>query len=133
MDHTTRVNPIAPDDEYQIICPYCFNMASGGNGEPFSHSQVEFRSETYFSSQSEIEQALGFTEIDIDLASTGAERLAKKTQFDIYQRFLLGTDTKYQSFWDEFEGQTTVQNDRNGRGPTPWEMPIIKKSFLCFN
>ncbi|MBQ3075482.1 MAG: hypothetical protein IJC26_05385, partial [Clostridia bacterium] len=127
MDHTTRVNPIAPDDEYQIICPYCFNMASGGNGEPFSHSQVEFRSETYFSSQSEIEQALGFTEIDIDLASTGAERLAKKTQFDIYQRFLLGTDTKYQSFWDEFEGQTTEQNDRNGRGPTPWEMPIIKK------
>lgn len=122
----THINPIAPDGKYTIVCPYCFNMASGGNGTPFSHKDVEFRAETYFSSKREIEQKLGFSEFDIDLADSNVERDAKRRQYDLHERFMLGKDDKYQTFWDAFEGQTTEQNERAGRGPTPWELPVVK-------
>lgn len=126
-DNKIQTNRIAPDDEYTIVCPYCFNKASGGDGTPFSHTEVEFRAESFFASQREIEEKLGFTEFDIDLVDSVIERDEKKKRYDSYCRFLLGKDDKYQSFWDDFEGQTTEQAERAGRGPIPWELPVIRK------
>ena len=121
-----KENPIASNEAFQIVCPYCFNMASGGKGVPFSHRDVEFRAETSFSNNREIEQIVGFKEIDIDLADSQAERDAKRRQYDTYKRFLLKTDEKYQAFWNDFEGRTTEQTERSGHGATtPWELPII--------
>jgi len=118
-------NFIAPDNAFSIVCPYCFNMASGGNGRPFPHTAVEFRAETSFANVREMEQKLGFKEFDIDMCDTQAEIDAKRKQYGIYEKFLLKTDDKYQSFWNDFEGRTTEQNERSGRGPTPWELPVV--------
>lgn len=124
-DIKNSANPIAPDDAYRIVCPYCFNLASSGDGTPFSHTEVEFRAETSYANLREMEQKLGFSQLEIDFANTPAEREAKQRQYDINKRFLLGKDKKYQEFWDDFEGQTTEQNERSGRGPTPWELPVV--------
>ena len=123
-DNRTTTNPIARDDAYQIVCPYCFNLASGGDGTPFSHTEVEFRAETAYANVREMEQKLGFSQIEIDMAATQAERDAKARQYEMNKRFLLGKDKKYETFWAAYKG-TTEQNERSGRGPTPWELPIV--------
>lgn len=123
----TQANTIAAADAYSIVCPYCFNKASGGDGTPFSHIDVEFRAETSFANIHEIEQKLGYTEFDIELIDSAHERNEKKRQYNAHCRYLLGKDEKYQAFWDEFEGQTTEQAERAGRGPNPWELPVVRK------
>lgn len=124
-DTKTKVNPIAGDDEFTIVCPYCFNRASGGNGEPISHKMVEFRSETSFSNVHEIEQKLGIKELDLELMDDSNERARKTKEFETYKRFCLGKDQKYQDFWDNFEGKTTEQSSRSAGVQNPWELPII--------
>ena len=111
-DTKAKVNPIAGDDEFTIVCPYCFNRASGGNGEPISHKMVEFRSETSFSNVHEIEQKLGIKELDLELMDDSNERARKTKEFETYKRFCLGKDQKYQDFWDNFEGKTTEPSCR---------------------
>ncbi len=124
IQQTNQDNIIAPDEAYQIVCPYCFNMASGGNGKPFSHKAVHFRAETFFSNIREIEQLLGFKEIDIDLAETTAKQNAMKHQMNRHKRFLLRTSDSYQRFWQDFDNKTTEQTERSGH-TTPWELPVI--------
>ncbi len=119
-------NPIAPDAAFGIVCPYCFNLASGGNGAPFPHTAVHFRAETSFTNVREIEAKLGFTEIDIDLADTDTERKRKRMAYNLHKQFLSRDDEKYQEFWNKFEGRTTEQSERNGT-LSPWKLPIISK------
>lgn len=124
MADTTQRH-IAEDSAYTITCPYCFNRASGGNGEPIPHTKVLFRSGTYFSSVRDIEQKLGFSELDIEMMNNGDERTARKKAFATYKNFLLRKDPVYQAFWDNFEGRTTEQPSRSGNVQNPWELPII--------
>ncbi len=126
MNEQTQINPIAEDSEYSIICPYCFNTANGGNGLPFAHTQVHFRANTVFTSQREIEQKLGFKEIDIDMADSQVERDEKKKKFDKHRKFMAGISDQYDTFWKTYGG-TSEQASSAGSGANPWERPIIKK------
>lgn len=123
-DTKAKVNPIADDNAYTIVCPYCFNKASGGDGTPISHKQVEFRSETSFSNVHEIEQKLGIKELDIELMDNASERAKKTSEFEMYKRFCRGKDQKYQDFWNDFRG-TTEQSSHSAGVQNPWELPII--------
>lgn len=120
-----QANPIAADDKFEIVCPYCFNRASGGDGTPISHTKVEFRSGTFFSSIREVEQKLGIKELDIELIDDQVERARKTMEFKKYKSFCLGRDQKYQNFWDSFEGKTTEQASKSAAVQNPWELPII--------
>ena len=97
-DTKAKVNPIAGDDEFTIVCPYCFNRASGGNGEPISHKMVEFRSETSFSNVHEIEQKLGIKELDLELMDDSNERARKTKEFETYKRFSFSRQFHYDSY-----------------------------------
>lgn len=127
-DSKTKENSIAGDNEFTIVCPYCFNRASGGNGAPISHKKVEFRSETYFSNVHEIEQKLGIKELALEMIDDSNERARKTKEFETYKKFCLGKDQKYQAFWDGFEGKTTEQSSRSAGVQNPWELPVISLS-----
>lgn len=124
-NNQAQANPIAADDKFEIVCPYCFNRASGGDGTPISHKKVEFRSGTFFSSIREVEQKLGIKELDIELIDDQVERARKTLEFEKYKSFCLGRDQKYQNFWDSFEGKTTEQASKSAAVQNPWELPII--------
>ncbi len=125
-DIRSRVNAIAPDDAYTIVCPYCFNRASGGDGTPIPHTHVEFRSETAFSGMHEIEQKLGLRKWDIEVMDDATQRAEATRRFDAYERFLCKPDPKYQAFWDDFGGQTTETVPKSGGFQNPWELPILR-------
>lgn len=124
-DSKAKINPIAEDNEFTIVCPYCFNRASGGDGTPISHKKVEFRSETSFSNVHEIEQKLGIKEFELELIDDDNEHKQRIERFEAYKKFCLGKDQKYQAFWDNFEGKTTEQSSRSASIQNPWELPII--------
>lgn len=126
-NNKAQVNPIAEDEEFKIVCPYCFNRASGGDGTPIPHTKVEFRSGTFFSGVREVEQKLGITELDIELIDDQDERARRKTEFENYKSFCLGRDPKYQNFWNGFDGKTTEQPSKSAEVQNPWELPIISR------
>lgn len=130
-DNKTKENNLAADAAFSIVCPYCFNMASNGKGRPFSHKDVEFRAETYFSSETEILKKLHYTEVELALKGNAANQ-EKVKEFEKHKRFLVsGKDEKYNAFWANYEGRTTEQAARGAekgvKGPVPWELPVIKK------
>lgn len=121
-------NKIAPNEKYQITCPYCFNEVGDGKGgvnAPFSHTAVKFRAETFFKNEAAIESKLGVSKIDIEMMADETERKKALKNYELAERFMLKTDEKYQKFWDNYEGQTTEQDDRQNNGAHPWERPII--------
>lgn len=119
-------NYIAPDEQYQIICPYCFNVSEDGEiGKPFPHTAVEFRAETFYKNQAAIEHELHMNRTDIDMMTNKKEREKATEKYDAAERFILKVDEKYQDFWDNYGGQTTEQDDNVSRGNHPWELPII--------
>lgn len=119
-------NPIkAPkksNSKYQIMCPYCFNRANGGDGNYIGDDEVAFRAETSYRGIREIESLMGMTEDDIEMMPEG-QRKSAKGQFDNYKRFLVGTSRSYQSFWSDYNGSTELGNEQN---KAPWELPVIK-------
>ncbi len=122
-------NEIAPEDQYQIICPYCFNEVSDGDNignQPFSHTAVHFRAETYFKDERAVEQKLGVSKLDIEMMPDSYEREQKEKNYEQAECFVLKQDEKYQAFWDSYDKQTTEQEDRLNQGPRPWELPIIQ-------
>ena len=108
--------------KHEIICPYCFNKANGGNGKPISDDEVAFRAESSFRSIREIENVIGTTEDDIEMLPQ-EERAKEQAKFEKYKKFLIGTSQKYQSFWSDFNGST--EEDDSSR-KAPWELPIIQ-------
>lgn len=128
-ENQQKGNPIASNDKYLITCPYCFNETGEVNGEfnkPFSHTEVEFRAETFFQNESDIEQKLGTNRVEIDMMADANEQKRLIAEFDKAERFMLKTDEKYQDFWDNYEGQTTEQDERMSNGIHQWERPVIK-------
>lgn len=122
-------NPIADSSKYLITCPYCFNEVSEANigyNKPFSHTEVEFRAETFFLNESDVEQKLGTNRLEIEMMSDENEQRRLTAEFDAAERFMLKTDEKYQAFWDNYEGQTTEQDERMSNGIHQWERPIIR-------
>ena len=119
-------NPIkAPrrsNSKYQIMCPYCFNRANGGDGNYIGDDEVAFRSETTFRSIREIESIMGTTEDDIEMMPAN-EREGAKAQFDKFKRFIGQTSERYLSFWGDYNGSTEIGNEQN---KAPWELPIIQ-------
>lgn len=119
---------IAPDEKYQIVCPYCFNEVDDGHdgfNKPFSHKAVEFRAETFFQNEAAIEKELGVTKIDIDMMADEAEQKKMQSKYELATKFMLKTDEKYQKFWDNYEGQTTEKDERMNNGTHQWERPVI--------
>lgn len=119
---------IAPNDKYQITCPYCFNEVNNGKGDyagSFPHTAVQFRAETFFENEAAIEKKLGMAKIDIEMMADEAARKKALKEYELAERFMLKTDENYQKFWDNYEGQTTEQDDRQNNGAHPWERPII--------
>lgn len=100
----------------EIVCPYCFKK--------FVHSDVCFRSNTYFNDLFEIEERIGKRKSEIDFLSSNSERRELEKKFDIYERFLLKKDEKYQNFWDNFDGNTTEIKSK-WDSCNPWDKPII--------
>ncbi len=131
MAESNDTKKVAPPEQYQIICPYCFNEVSDGKGgfnTPFPHTAVQFRSETFFKNEADIVKYVGKSKIDIELTQDKAERKKLLETYEAAERFLLKTDEKYQKFWDNYEGRTTEQDERQNNGVHPWERPVISEN-----
>lgn len=117
-------NAIAPAEEFKIICPYCFNKACGGDGLPFPHTKVEFRAETCFLDESEIERKLNCTKTGIAMLPSAEEREERMKEFEQSEKYIAGRDERYQEFWSIYAGGTTEVAETNS--VLPWERRIIK-------
>lgn len=126
MENQQATHKIAADEEYGIICPYCFNLANGGDGSPFPHTKVHFRTETSFSNEREIEQILKIKEAEIDLIGNEVEKKKKRAEFNKHKKFIRRVDKKYEAFWARYDGNTTEPRERNG-SLAPWELPVVEK------
>lgn len=116
---------IAHDEKFEIICPYCFNQAEGGNGEPFPHTAVEFRAETIFESEKSIEREFG-NRTNIEMMTDKYEKEKALEKYEKAKRFLVGMSDKYQRFWAKFDGITTEQEDEScPKMKKVWQLPII--------
>lgn len=114
--------PKKSNSKYQIMCPYCFNRANGGDGNYIGDDEVSFRAETSYRSIRDIQSLMGMTEDDIEMMPEG-QRKSAEGQLDSYKRFLVGTSQSYQSFWSDYNGSTELGNEQN---KAPWELPVIK-------
>ena len=110
------------DSKYQIMCPYCFNRANGGDGNFIGDDEVAFRAETSFRDIREIENILQTKESDI--AFMNPDEIGPiQAQFAFYKQFLIGTSDKYSSFWSEYNGTTEPEPINEMQ---PWMRPIIQ-------
>lgn len=127
---TEKNEKIAPDDAYQIVCPYCFNEASrvtNGDAKAFSHTMVHFRAESYYQDETAIEQdsRINMSKIDIEMLDNKNEREAKLSEYKLRERFLLKDDAKYNEFWGKYDG--TTEKVRGNNNVQPWKLPVISR------
>lgn len=111
-------------DKYQITCPYCFWK--------FNHTEVEFRAAGFHHNKKELEQKLGYSEVDIEMMNDSQERMAKAQKYRDNEYFIPKQDPKYQNFWSTYTGITTepVPKKQNPSDPNPWELPIVDHSRM---